>query len=139
MGSVAINAMDEAGVARKITIKDCLISPTFPYKLFVAAVDKQRLSDQITMNKEKMRITSKDSPTVLVGLRDPTTQLFFLQEYPEQATQSQDETSLLARSYGADSDLLWKLHLRHGHRNSRIWLGSIQSRFPSSCLHVHLV
>ena len=24
---------------------------------------------------------------------------------------------MIARSYGADTDVLWQLHLRHGHRN----------------------
>ena len=47
-----------------------------------------------------------------MGVRDPHTQLFFLQEYEAPAS-----TSLRARSESGDSDLLWKLHLRHGHRN----------------------
>ena len=63
-----------------------------------------------------MRIANKMNDVVLVGQRDPTSQLFLLQEAPA----AQCVPSLLARAYGSgesDSELLWKLHLRHGHRN----------------------
>src|SRR6185437_15594572 len=47
------------------------------------------------------------------------TQLFFLQQ--PAAVSASEQSSLLARSYGSggksDLDLLWKLHVRHGHRN----------------------
>ena len=57
------------------------------------------------------------------------------------------QNALIARSYGSDTDMLWKLHLRHGHRNfadiARQYGLPIPKQIPActSCImgksHVH--
>ena len=70
------------------------------------------------MGKHRMGILSPMNDRVLIGIKDPKTQLFFLPLGPADSAPATSHT-LLARSYGGktDADLLWKLHLRHGHRN----------------------
>jgi len=113
MGTAVVNALDEQGRVQKVTFRNCLISPKFPYKLLALQLFTSK-GHQIQMEKDTMRITSPLNDIVLVGQRDSKSQLYYLQEAPAVPT-----ASLLARSYGGetDADLLWKLHLRHGHRN----------------------
>src|SRR6185437_11850213 len=69
------------------------------------------------------------------------TQLFFLQQPADVSTSEQ--SSLLARSYGSggksDLDLLWKLHVRHGHRNFVDVARQYNLTMPSEIPAVHLV
>ena len=99
---------------QKLTLANCLISSLFPYKLHsLPTLTKRGLT--VLMEQDEIRISNKVNDVVLVGRRDPTSHLFVLQEAPT------NDATLLAKSYGggssSDQDLLWKLHLRHGHRN----------------------
>jgi hypothetical protein len=111
VGTAVISTIDELGRSVELKMKNTLISPKFPYKLLALRLFTLK-GYLIVMTEHRIRITSPACDSVFVGLKDATTQLFFLQETAQQA--------LLARSYGtgkSDLDLLWKLHLRHGHRN----------------------
>lgn len=122
--------MDEAGRTVKLSFTNTLISAKFPYKL-IALQKFTRKGFCVSMDDEHMRIVNPKTPdTVLVGVRDDKSQLFFLQladagsrlvQAHHAEAKSAEELTLLARSYGSseasDADLLWKLHLRHGHRN----------------------
>jgi hypothetical protein len=81
MGTATVRALDEKGRTQIITLANCLISPQFPYKLLsVPRLTKK--GHVVTMEDEKVRISNKLNDIVLVGVRDPTSQLFLLQEAP---------------------------------------------------------
>ena len=88
------------------------------------------------LGAEQMRIVSPSSQAVFLGVKDPATQLFFLQS--AQPSTSGDSHTFLARSYGggttSDTDQLWKLHLRHGHRNFADIARQYQLLFQNKCL-----
>src|SRR6185312_10686534 len=89
----------------------CLISPQFPFKLLSLHTFTAK-GHLVTTDDKMMRITNNQNDVVLLAPRDPATKLYLLQEAAE--------VSLLAKTYpGAanNQDMLWKLHLRHGHRN----------------------
>jgi transposase InsO family protein len=93
-----------------------LISERFPYKL-LALQPFTTKGCQVIMGEQNMRIVNGTNDTVLVGMKDASTKLFFLHEASDLPSSSH---TLLARSYGggkSDLDQLWQLHLRHGHRN----------------------
>ena len=117
IGTAIITAMAENGQQQKITLANCLISPLFPCKLLsLASLTKKGLV--VHMTNDTMKISNPINDVVLLGKRDDRSQLFLLQEAAKPS-----DTALLAKSYQAgptgtsDSNLLWKLHLRHGHRN----------------------
>ena len=88
---------------------DCLISPRFPFKLL--AVQAFTNKKHVVMKEEEMQITHPGNDIVLVGKRDPASKLFFLKTARELIS--------LAQVYSGKpkQDTLWKLHLKHGHRN----------------------
>src|SRR5690348_8392660 len=88
IGTAHVNALDERGRIQKVTLSNCLISPKFPCKLLALQIFTNK-GHKIQMEKV-IRITNNFDDRVLVGLRDPKTQLIFLQEAP-----SVDSTSLL--------------------------------------------
>ena len=69
----------------------------------------------VTFDKDCVRISNKLNDVVLVGERDANSQLVLLRQFDSA------KVALLAKSYGGgggnNQELLWKLHLRHGHRN----------------------
>ncbi len=109
-----------AGVARREYTVD---SAT----LLLSTMTKKGLT--ATMTGDKMRISNPSNDVVLVGVRDAGSQLFLLQQATAAAPSDMHDmhqamrfnSALLAKSYqagdGSELDLLWKLHLRHGHRN----------------------
>jgi hypothetical protein len=100
-------------------LSDCLISPLFPFKLLSLQAFTRR-GHKITIEQDLAHISNKINDVILVGIRDPLSKLFLLQQAPIKEEQAPvKEKQLLAKSYGGQSenDLLWKLHLRHGHRN----------------------
>ena len=99
MGTAAIHALDASGKVQKVTLANCLISPLFPYKLLSLQAFTKK-GHTITIMADTVRIANKINDVVLVGVRDPTSQLFLLQEAPP------PEATLLAKSYGAGDDLL---------------------------------
>lgn len=141
IGTAVVTALDEQGRPQKVFFTNCLISPLFPCKLVsMSSLTKKGVS--VHMTNDKMRMTNTTNDVVLLGVRDPSTQLFLLQEAaapktcpPVTSTASTmtpiDTQLQLAKSYqsvpssstSGDNyktthlDLLWKLHLRHGHRN----------------------
>jgi len=116
-GTAVINTVDEQGQTVQLSMHNTLISDRFPYKLLALQLFTSK-GCKVKMADQSMRIVNRSTNTVFVGSKDPKTQLFFLHQAPSQAPSSSH--TLLARSYGggtSDSDLLWQLHLRHGHRN----------------------
>jgi hypothetical protein len=122
MGTAVINTLDEKGRPLQLRMTNTLISVKFPYKLLALQQFTRKGGHVITMDQDRIRITNSSNDVVLVGMRDSQTQLFFLQQ-PGVVCDSApaEQSSMLARSYGgggnSDLDLLWKLHVRHGHRN----------------------
>ncbi len=120
LGTALIETRDEMGRAQKIAVSNCLISPKFPCKL-LSLPNLTRKGLTVTMTTDKMRLSNPHNNVVLVGHRDAASQLFLLQQANTQTQQQQFKSALLAKSYqagnGSEQDLLWKLHLRHGHRN----------------------
>jgi hypothetical protein len=116
VGTANVQAVDEQGRVQQLSLGNCLISDKFPYKLLSLQAFTKK-GHVVTIDKDTVRISNMKNDVVLLGQRDPTSQLFLLKE----ASTSQEHTpqALLAKSYGGgpDSELLWKLHLRHGHRN----------------------
>src|SRR6185437_1714296 len=112
IGTAIVHALDTTGKPQKITLSNCLISQLFPYKLLSLQAFTKK-GHTVTMADDMVHISNKVNDVVLVGVRDPTSQLFMLRESPMPKADAQ----LLAKSYGGGDDLLWKLHLRHGHRN----------------------
>ena len=88
-------------------MQNTLISNKFPYKL-LALQQFTNKGYSVVMGHTSIRIMTSCSRSVFVGYKDPLTRLFFLQS---------GVSMLLARSYTDDTDLLWQMHLRHGHRN----------------------
>jgi hypothetical protein len=122
MGTALVNTQDEKGRPVQLHMSNTLISAKFPYKLLALQQFTRKGDAEITITKDRIRITSTANDTVLVGLHDPEIKLFCLLPpavgcEPTPAEQS----AFLARSYGgggnSDLDLLWKLPVRHGHRN----------------------
>ena len=125
MGTAIVNAVDEQGRQQKISFTNCLISPLFPCKL-VSMSSMTKKGVYVHMTNNKMRMTNAINDVVLLGLRDSASQLFLLQEEaaakkPLPSPLADPTTTMLAKSYqegaGSHADMLWKLHLRHGHRN----------------------
>jgi transposase InsO family protein len=120
-GTALINTRDEMGRSVQLRMQNTLISPKFPCKLLALQLFTAK-GHQVVMGKEQIRITSPATDFVFVGTKDPTTKLFLLHEAQEANTNNAQPLALLARTYGSggnktDMDLLWQLHLRHGHRN----------------------
>jgi hypothetical protein len=116
IGTAVIDTLDEHNQIVRLHMHNTLISERFPYKLLALQLFTTK-GCQVTMGGESMRIVHPKRSTVLVGSKDAKTKLFFLQESTDAPSSSH---TLLMRSYGgrkSDSDQLWQLHLRHGHRN----------------------
>ena len=116
VGTAHVRTVDEKGRSVQLNFANTLISSKFPYKLLALQIITSK-GNQVTMETNMMRITNPVSDHVLLGVKDTNTKLFFLAAHPELTT----STSLLARAYGgtkgSDTNMLWNLHLRHGHRN----------------------
>lgn len=112
IGTAQIKALDEKGHVTNLTLSNCLISPKFPYKLLSIRAFTTR-GHTVTMNKDVVRITNQLNDVVLLGIKDDISELFVLKEAPKHM--------LVAKSYGTSSgspeEQLWRMHLRHGHRN----------------------
>jgi len=103
-----IKAIDSEGNCIELKMRDTLISSKFPYRL-LALQPFTAKGYQVVMLAHEMCISKSESQAFFVGEKDEQTKLFFLRQVSYAA--------LLARAYTDDSDMLWKLHLRHGHRN----------------------
>ena len=142
MGTAVIETQDEKGRPVQLRMTDTLISSKFPYKLLALQQFTRKGGHEISMTQDSIRIRNNSNDTVFVGLRDSQTQLFFLQQ--PAAVSASEQSSLLARSYGSggksDLDLLWKLHVRHGHRNfvdvARQYNLTLPSEIPA-CTVIH--
>lgn len=142
IGTALVNTLDDLGRPVQLKMRNTLISPIFPYKLLALQLLTSK-GYEVVMGQDRMRISNPFNDSVFVGTKDPKTQLFFLQ-------QCATSHALLARSYGegnSDMAILWKLHLRHGHRNfddiGRQYNLSVPKQMPAcvSCImgkaHVH--
>jgi hypothetical protein len=108
----------------EVVIANCLISPLFPYKL-LALQSFTNKGHTIIMTGDTMSISNHYNGTVLKATKNIGSGLYFLHEYDEEKNglkKSEVHISLLAHRYGDVQKFdvpseLWKLHLRHGHRN----------------------
>ena len=124
-GTAVVRTTAPDGSMRVLTIKGCLISTKFPYRLLAVQAFTNK-NHSITMVGSTMSIRNPKGELVCTALKRPETNLYTLLVH--QLSKNTDDAarniSLLAKSYsntvgGADESLLWKLHLRHGHRNFR--------------------
>jgi len=120
-GTAVILATDKSGLTQEIRVQDCLISDKFPFKLLALQTFAKK-GHVIKMEKSTMTLINKNCNLELIAHLDPYSKLYFLlQPNPEKGvnlTAYSDRVMLMARSYAAaGGDLLWKLHLRHGHKN----------------------
>ena len=97
IGTAVVHALDVKGRPQKMTLSNCLISPLFPYKLLSLQCFTKK-GHTVTMAENVVHISNKVNDIVLVGARDPTSQLFLLQETPTVLPDPQP--ALLAKSYG---------------------------------------
>lgn len=107
-GTAVIETTDEQGRAVELRMRDTLISPKFPYKLLALQAFTAK-GYSVVIGAKEVRIEQPNNKSVFIGTQDLNTKLFFLRPPPSPL--------LLARSYTDDTDVLWRLHLRHGHRN----------------------
>lgn len=127
-GTALILAADKSGEPNVIRIRDCLISDKFPFKLLALQAFAKK-GHSILMQDETITISNNSNDVVLTACLDKNSQLYFLQEKNPDKIRGVNNfgaylgghpcTLLLAKSYagGGNGDLLWKLHLRHGHKN----------------------
>jgi len=125
-GTAVIRALDSLGKEQAISVADCLISPLFPCKLLaLQAFTKKGFT--VTINDQTLEISKPTLVEKLMGKLD-SNGLYTLQcveTTPKKTPTKTDfitHVSLLAKAYGAvipakDLRVLWRLHLRHGHRN----------------------
>jgi len=107
-GTAVIDTVDEQGRTVQLKMQNTLISERFPYKLLALQPFTAR-GYRISIDDTQLRIVKEVERSAFVGMKDSATRLFFLKQ-PAPVV-------LLARSYTDDTNLLWQLHLRHGHRN----------------------
>jgi hypothetical protein len=125
-GTAVIWASDTNGGPKVIQIRDCLISEKFPFKL-LALQSFVKKGHTILMKADTISISNQANDVVLTARLNPHSQLYFLQEEKTPFGEMNslvcpDDTDiklLLAKAYQGTTggDLLWKLHLRHGHKN----------------------
>lgn len=120
-GTVLINTVDDLGRPVQLKMRNTLIAPEFPLKLLALQMFTAK-DFEVTLRKHDVLIKSPHTDFVFVGRKDPQSLLYFLQTAAKPAPEiEQASHSFLAKTYGAPQgstiDLLWKLHLRHGHRN----------------------
>ena len=113
VGTAKVVALDAKGREIHLNLTNTLISTKFPYKLLALQLVTSK-GHKVEMGMNEMRITNRLTDHVLLGVKDPRSKLFFL-------STTTKSTNLIARAYSDDTDgtgnALWKLHLRHGHRN----------------------
>jgi len=118
-GKAIIHVVDSRGEIQRVTIRECLISSRFPYKLLAvqAFTNKKHI---VLMKENEMVISNSLNDVVLVAQRDAESKLFFLRTAASKPRECRS-IALVAQSYAGPEkpkeSLLWKLHLKHGHRN----------------------
>ena len=128
-GKAIISAIGGNGKANTIQVRNCLISEKFPFKLLALQAFTKR-GHTVFMQGNSMSIADPAKTVIMTADKDPVSKLYFLAEEKIEKNSSsltfqsdQPEPPhfdvFLAKSYAAtgEGDLLWKLHLRHGHRN----------------------
>lgn len=122
IGTIVIKASDTNGIERDLTITDCLISDKFPYKLLAM----QKFTNKgyvVTIIGDIMNLYNATHKIAFVANRDSESGLFFLRQAirRQKEKHAPDAEMLLAKTRAGcpsnASSELWKLHLRHGHRN----------------------
>lgn len=100
-GTAIISALNEQGRAVELRMRNTLISPKFPYKLLALQLFTAK-GLSIIMCNDRMRISNPVTDCVFIGMKDPKTQLFFLQEaaLPSVSSGAGRAHTYLARSYG---------------------------------------
>jgi histone deacetylase 1/2 len=123
-GTAIISACDKQGKVHTLRIRDCLISKRFPFKLLSLQTFVNK-GYSILMDAGVISLSNRSNNAVLLAEHDAPSGLYFLVEKRSaNCVTSRDAycdlpVVLLAKSYPATvgGDLLWTLHLRHGHKN----------------------
>ena len=123
IGTAIVSALNTNGEYETLNVTDCLISERFPYKL----LSMQKFAAKgltITMTGDSMTMANPTNNISFTASKDAKSGLYFLNTAPQDKNNNKKGKSLLlARSSlgapqnGGKLDVLWKLHLRHGHRN----------------------
>ena len=115
IGTAILRVLDKDRKLQHISIANCLISPKFPFRLLALQCFTNK-GYEATMKGDEIIISHAAGNISLKAEKDAESKLFFLQDQPRVPNTC---NSLLARAYSGpfDPSLLWKLHLRHGHRN----------------------
>ena len=120
IGTAKLSVIDTSDKVNDITIANCLISSQFPYRLLALQAFTNK-GYEASMKGDAIDIFKPNSGAALRAVKDQNTKLFFLDDLsPLQVVPHRAHKDvLLARSYHGPSEpsMLWKLHLRHGHRN----------------------
>ncbi len=125
MGTVVIHAKDTTGALQILSIKNCLISPRFPYKLLALQAFTNK-GHTISMEGSSMSISNPFNKVILIALKEKQTGLYLLQRFEQESKNNfcgTPDISLLAKAYHvgsgktADENLLWQAHFRFGHKN----------------------
>ena len=126
-GTAIIKTINSLGIEQAISVADCLISPLFPCKL-LALQAFTRKGFTVMINNDTLEIGKAQLKEKLLGNLDKASGLYILNCVSKgRSPVEQDfitQISLLAKTYGGvipikEYRVLWRLHLRHGHRNFR--------------------
>jgi hypothetical protein len=78
IGTAIIRALDDKGRERQISVSNCLIQPDFPCKLLSLPMFTKK-GHTVLMEKDVCRISNSVNDAVLLGFKEPVSQLYFLQ------------------------------------------------------------
>ena len=125
-GTAIIDVTDTEGRPQQLRVTNCLISDRFPYKL-LALQSFTNKGHTVVIRDRAMLLSNNKNSVVLCATQDNNSRLFLLHSSPaspgveqspaSRTTPSDTTSTLLSKSYTAETDELWTLHLRHGHRN----------------------
>lgn len=123
-GTAILKVVDIDGLERELRITNCLISSKFPYKLLAL---QQFTNKGFSVLIQKQSLFFSNDDLKLRAQLEKRSRLFMLKtesRIPISEKQLSDissahpTTQLIARSYSVSNESeLWKLHLKHGHRN----------------------
>lgn len=129
IGTAVISAVDDKGRERQITVSNCLIQPDFPCKLLSLPMFTKK-GHTVIMEKDACRISNSVNDAVLLGFKEPSSQLYFLQSPQSEPSSSsealrkplaQKSTSVKNRARKAFSSqrIAKRREMKPAHRQTR--------------------
>ena len=128
-GTAVIRAKGANGLPQVLHISECLISQKFPYKLLALQIFANK-GYTVVISGDSLSVQDSSQNPILTGVREISSRLYVLRLEEEEIFDAALEKGVIcgmAKSYtgghgkndGPSNALLWKLHLRHGHKNWR--------------------